>query len=120
MPDLSTAVEDKRQLRQWMDDAKGPAVVLFTDKATTPPMWKALSREFKGRASLAVVLKCDKTGVFKPPLQREYDVRIPQVVRLDPLQDVGKIAEKGDFQLRRDTLNLWLMKLIAVSRKAGP
>lgn len=120
MPDLSTVVEDKRQLRQWLDDAKGPAVVLFTDKTTTPPMWKALSREFRQRASLAVVLRCDKTGVFKPPLQREYDVRVPGVIRLDALDDVGKIAEKFDFQLKKEVIHLWVMKIIAQRKQAGP
>merc|ERR1712113_2750 len=112
--------EDKRQLRQWLDDAKGGAIVLFSDKGSTPPMWKALSREFKGRASLALVKGCDKTGVFKTPLQREYDVRIPQIIRLDPLHEIGKIAEKYDFQMKKDVLNLWIMKVIAVGKQAGP
>lgn len=120
MPDYSTPLDDKRQLRQWLDDAKGPAVLLFTDKASAPPMWKALSREFKGRATLGVVLRCDKTGVFKTPLQREFDVRVPGVIRLDPLDDVGKIAEKFDFQLKKDVLSLWIMKTIALRRQAGP
>mmetsp|Transcript_132771 Transcript_132771/g.322629 ORF Transcript_132771/g.322629 Transcript_132771/m.322629 type:complete len:508 (+) Transcript_132771:50-1573(+) len=121
MPDYTRIVEDKHQMRQWLDnEAKGPAVVLFTDKASTPPMWKALSREFKGRASLATVSRCDKNGVFKTPLQREYDVRIPAVIRLDQLQDVGKIAEKVDLQLKKDVLSLWLMKVIALGKKAGP
>lgn len=120
MSDYTKILEDKRQVRQWLDDAKGPAVVLFTDKSSTPPMWKALSREFKGRASLATVCRCDKNGVFKTTLQREYDVRIPAVVRLDPLQDVGKVAEKFDFQLKKDVLNLWIMKVVAQGKKAGP
>jgi len=83
-------------------------------------MWKALSREFKGRANLAVIGRCDKTGVFKTPLQREYDVRIPQIVKLDPLQEVGKIAEKFDSQMRKSVLNLWFLKIIAQNKKAGP
>lgn len=120
MPDYSTALEDKRQLRQWLDDAKGPAVLLFTDKSAAPPMWKALSREFKGRATLGVVLRCDKTGVFKTPIQREFDVRVPGVVRLSPLDDVGKIAEKFDFQLKKEVIHLWIMKTIALRRQAGP
>jgi len=120
IPDHTQTLEDKRQLRQWLDDAKGPVVVLFTDKSSTPPMWKALSREFKGRASLATVIRCDKSGVFKTPLQREYDVRIPAVIRLDPLGEVGKVAEKFDFQLKKDVLNLWIMKVVAQGKKAGP
>jgi len=120
MSDYATSVEDKHQLRKWLDDAKGPAVLLFTDKSSSPPMWKALSREFKGRASLAIVRGCDKNGVFKTPLQREYDVRIPAVIRLDPLDEVGKTAEKFDFQLKKEVLHLWIMKTIAVRKQGGP
>ncbi|CAK0906518.1 unnamed protein product [Prorocentrum cordatum] len=120
MPDYSKVLEDKHALRQWLDDAKGPAVLLFTDKSSSPPMWKALSREFKGKVSLAVVLRCDKNGVFKTPLQREYDVRVPSIVRLDPLDDVGKIAEKFDHQLKQEVLKIWLLKVLSQGRKAGP
>jgi len=120
MPDYATVLEDKRSVRKWLDDASGPAVVLFTDKSSTPPMWKALSREFKNRASLAIVLRCDKTGVFKTPVQREYDVRIPGVLRLDPLEEVGKIAEKFDFQMKKDVIHLWIMKTIAIRKQSGP
>lgn len=120
MPDYTKILEDKRQLRQWLDDAKGPVVLLFTDKSAPPPLWKALSREFRNRAMLGTVCGCDKTGVFKTLLQREYDVRIPQIIRLDPLQEVGKIAEKFEFQMKKDVLSLWFMKNIAVGRKAGP
>jgi len=120
MPNHATVVEDKHQLRKWLDDIKGRAILLFTDKSSTPPMWKALSREFKGRASLGVVPRCDKSGVFKTPLQREYDVRIPQIVRLDPVHEVGQIAEKFEFQIKIDTLKLWIMKVIAQGKKEGP
>eukprot|EP00931_Biecheleriopsis_adriatica_P037979 TRINITY_DN21788_c0_g1_i1.p1 TRINITY_DN21788_c0_g1~~TRINITY_DN21788_c0_g1_i1.p1 ORF type:complete len:513 (-),score=116.23 TRINITY_DN21788_c0_g1_i1:106-1644(-) len=120
MPDYTKILQDKHELRKWLDDSKPPHVLLFTDKSGSPPLWKGLSREFKGRASLATVPRCDKTGVFKPPLQREYDVRIPQVVRLDPLDEIGKVAEKFTLSLKKDVINLWLMKNIAVGKKAGP
>jgi len=120
MVDNTTVLEDKHSLRKWLDGLQGSAVVLFSDKSTTPPMWKALSREFRNRANLAVVLNCDKNGVFKTPLQREYDVRIPQIVRLDAIDPIGKIAEKFELQIKKDVLNLWLMKVIAVGKKAGP
>lgn len=120
MPDHTKVVEDKRQLREWLDDLKGPGVVLFTDKSSAPPMWKALSLEFRGRASLAVVPRCDKNGVFKTQLQREYDVRIPQIIRVDPVDEIGKIAEKFDSQMRKEVISLWMMKIIAQGRKAGP
>eukprot|EP00913_Durusdinium_trenchii_P018974 g17832.t1 len=97
------------------------------DKSASPPMWKALSREFKNRTALATVPRCDKTGVFKPPLQREYDVRIPQVIRIDPLDETGKVTEKFTLTLKKertdgfdDLFRLWLLKAIALGKKAGP
>jgi len=120
MTDHTTIVDDKHKLRAWLDNAQGPPVLLFTDKSTTPPMWKALSREFKGRAHLGVVPRCDKTGVFKTPLQREFDVYIPQIIRLDPIDDIGKIAEKYTSAIKKEVLNLWLMKCIAIGKRAGP
>jgi len=121
MPDQVTVVDDKHKLRHWLDNLKGPAVLLFTDKRETPPMWKALSREYAPpRAALAVVLNCDKTGVFKTLLQREYDVRIPQIVRLDPIDSLGKIAEKFESQIKMDVLKLWMLKVVALGRRAGP
>merc|ERR1719242_2904799 len=95
-------------------------VVLFTDKRDVPPMWKALSREFKGRVALGTVLHCDKNGVFKTELQRLFDVRVPSVVHIDALGEVGAIAEKFDSKMKKDVLALWFQKAIAVSKKAGP
>lgn len=120
MPDHTTVVDDKHKLRQWLDNAKGPTVLLFTDKSSTPPMWKALSREFKDRAHLGVVPRCDKSGVFKTPLQREFDVYIPQIIRVDPIDELGKIAEKFTSQIKKEVLSLWLMKTIALKRRGGP
>ena len=80
MPDFTTKVTDMLQLKDFVAASKGPAVLLFTDKKEAPPMWKALSREYNNRASLAFVPKCDKTGVFKTPVQREFDVYIPGIV----------------------------------------
>jgi len=120
MPDYTTVLQDKHELRKWLDNVKGPHILLFTDKMSSPPMWKGLSREFNGRASLATVPRCDRTGVFKTPLQREYDVRIPQVVRIDPLDEIGKVTEKFSLTLKKESLNLWFMKAIALGKKAGP
>merc|ERR1719388_205204 len=99
MSDYSTVVLRKRELKDWIKQQTLPSVLLFSDKKETPPMWKALSREFKERAALGVVLRCDKNGVFKTPLQREFDVYIPQIVRLDPIDELGKIAEKYSSQI---------------------
>jgi hypothetical protein len=52
LPNHVTIIEDKHALKKWLDSATGPPVMLFTDKSSTPPMWKALSAEFNNRASL--------------------------------------------------------------------
>jgi len=49
-----------------------------------------------------------------------YDVRIPQVVRLDAVDKIGEIAEKYDSQLKKTSLNLWLLKVVAQSKARGP
>jgi len=118
--DFSTQLNDKRQFREWKDNQNLPVVVLFSDKKEVPPMWKALSREFRNRVALGVVLRCDKNGVFKTELQREFDVRIPGVVQIDSLKDVGAIADKFSSSFKKESLSLWLMKVIAMSKKAGP
>mmetsp|Transcript_64853 Transcript_64853/g.154842 ORF Transcript_64853/g.154842 Transcript_64853/m.154842 type:complete len:566 (-) Transcript_64853:40-1737(-) len=118
--DFSTILSGRHDMRSWLDSLSVPSVVLFTDKKEVPPMWKALSREYQNRVALGTVLRCDKSGVFKTELQREFDVRIPAIIQVDPLQKLGAIAETFDSQLKKKVLNLWFMKLIATGRKAGP
>jgi len=120
LKDFSTILSEKRQMREWIDSQERPAVVLFTDKREVPPIWRVISREFQERVSIATVLRCDKNGVFKGDLQREFDVRIPGIVHLDPVGQVGTIAEKFDSQFKKKVIALWLQKILAVSRKAGP
>lgn len=120
LPDYTTTLTDKRHMREWLDNGTNPAVVLFTDKKESPPMWKALSSEFNGRIRMASVTRCDKSGVFKTELQREYDVYIPGIIRIDPLGAVGSIAEKFPMELKKDKISLWLTKLRLVSKKDGP
>lgn len=120
LKDFSAVLSEKRAMREWIDSQERPAVILFTDKRDVPPMWKAMSREFNGRAALGTVLRCDKNGVFKTELQREFDVRIPGIVHIDPVGEVGTIAEKFDSQFKKKVISLWLQKVIAVNKKAGP
>jgi hypothetical protein len=120
LKDFSTVLSEKRHMREWIDNQTHPIVVLFTDKKEVPPMWKALSREFKGRVALGTVLHCDKNGVFKTELQRLFDVRVPSVVHVDALGEIGAIAARFDSKMKKDVLALWLQKTIAVSKKAGP
>lgn len=120
LKDFSTILSEKRKMREWVDSQSKPIVLLFTDKKDVPPMWKALSREFNGRVALGTVLHCDKNGVFKTELQRLFDVRVPGVVHVDALGEVGAIAAKYDSKMKKDVLALWLQKTIAVSKKAGP
>jgi hypothetical protein len=118
MPDHTTKLTDKKSLRAWLDTADGPPVVLFTDKKSVPPMWKALSRQFHHRASLAVMLGCDKSGVFKTPLEREYDVRVPQILLLDPLG--AQTVEVYKLEMKVPVLSLWFTKWIAKQKQKGP
>mmetsp|Transcript_117240 Transcript_117240/g.203645 ORF Transcript_117240/g.203645 Transcript_117240/m.203645 type:complete len:563 (-) Transcript_117240:82-1770(-) len=120
LKDFSTILSDKRQMREWKDNQNLPAVVLFSDKREVPPMWKALSREFNRRVAMGVVLRCDKNGVFKNELQREFDVRIPGVVQIDTLKEVGAVTEKFSSSFKKDVLSLWFTKVIALGKKAGP
>jgi len=120
MQDFTTVLTDKRQMKEFVDNQTIPVVALFTDKKEVPPMWKALSREYKGRVALATVLRCDKNGVFKTELQKEFDVRIPGIVHVDPLQAIGTIAEKFDSQFKPKVIGLWLRKVALVTKKAGP
>eukprot|EP00931_Biecheleriopsis_adriatica_P087910 TRINITY_DN62310_c0_g1_i1.p1 TRINITY_DN62310_c0_g1~~TRINITY_DN62310_c0_g1_i1.p1 ORF type:complete len:552 (+),score=140.09 TRINITY_DN62310_c0_g1_i1:74-1729(+) len=120
LKDLTTLLVDKRRMREWVDSESLPIVVLFTDKRETPAMWKAISSEFRGRVALGTIAQCDKAGVFKTELQRLFDVRIPAIVHIDRLGQVGSIAEKFDSQFKKKVISLWLQKIIAVSKKAGP
>jgi hypothetical protein len=81
-------------------------------------MWKALSRQFHNRAALGVMLGCDKNGVFKTPLEQEYDVRIPQILLLDPLG--AQVVEKYKLELKVPVLSLWFTKWIAKQKQKGP
>merc|ERR1719291_139048 len=119
MPDFSVVLDTKHQMREWLDSKELPPVVLFTDKKEVPPIWKALSREYNDRVRMGVVLRCDKNGVFKTELQREFDVRVPGIIRVDPLGPIGSIAEKFDLEMKKDKLSLWLRKVRLVSKKRG-
>jgi curved DNA-binding protein CbpA len=118
MPDNTFKIADKNALKSWLDTAKGPPVMLFTDKKTVPPLWKALSREFKNRASLGIMLGCDKTGVFKTPLEREFGIRVPAIVLLDPLG--AKVAEEYKLEMKPQVLALKFTMWIAKQKQAGP
>merc|ERR1712032_1221390 len=123
MPNNVRVLQDARGMREWLESVAVvgiPAIVLFTDKRSAPPLWKSLGREFENRTMLGVVPGCDKNGVFKTVLQKEYDVRIPQVVALDPMAPIGKIADKFDSQMKHDILTLWFRKLTLTKKKAGP
>lgn len=73
MADYVKVLKSESEVKQWLPrDDKVPHVVFFSDKKTTPPLMKALSAEFKGRAALGVVLAgsddlAQKMGVRKRP-----------------------------------------------------
>lgn len=118
LPDYTVRIADKNALKPFLDSAKGPAAMLFTDKKSVPPLWKALSRQFKDRASLGIMLGCDKSGVFKTPLEREFDIRVPAIVLLDPLTQTVKETYK--LEMRPQVIGLWFTKWIAKRKQDGP
>jgi curved DNA-binding protein CbpA len=118
MPDHTVKISDKKTLRSWLDTTEGPPVVLFTDKKQVPPLWKSLSRQFKDRANLGVMLGCDKSGVFKSALEREYDVRVPQILLFDKLG--ATVTEVYKSEMKPKVLSLWFTKWIAKTKQKGP
>jgi len=58
MPDLCTVINNEADLRKWLSsDDRVAHTVYLTDRRSTPPLFKALSLEFKGRLALGVVLR---------------------------------------------------------------
>merc|ERR1712032_1007281 len=50
MPNNVRVLQDARGMREWLESVAVvgiPAIVLFTDKRSAPPLWKSLGREFK-------------------------------------------------------------------------
>lgn len=124
IPNSSTELLTKADLRKFVERAHSksrPAVVLFTDKRDAPPMWKALSREFKNRVELGLVPRCDKQGLFKNEIQQHFGVdlqKIPSVALLDNKLGLKEVYAGRDF--KKEKLSLWMQKNIAVFRKSGP
>merc|ERR1712151_802351 len=57
MADFCTQILEVDSLKRWLSaDDKVPHAVFFTDRKTTPPLVKALSVEYKGRAAIGVVV----------------------------------------------------------------
>lgn len=57
MTDYTISISSVQQLMEWLrSDDRMPKVALVTDRKSVPPIMKALSVEFRGRASLGVVL----------------------------------------------------------------
>lgn len=57
MGDLTKVLSNDKDLRTWLvSDDKVPHVVFLTDRKSCPPLFKALSVEFNGRAALGLVL----------------------------------------------------------------
>mmetsp|Transcript_85563 Transcript_85563/g.133726 ORF Transcript_85563/g.133726 Transcript_85563/m.133726 type:complete len:549 (+) Transcript_85563:31-1677(+) len=120
LKDFSSVISGKREMREWVDTQELPAVVLFSDKKETPPMWRALSREFRNRVAFGTVLNCDKTGVNKSEVQSVFDVRIPGVVHVDPVGELGTAKEKMEKGLKKKVIALRLQKIVGVAKNAGP
>lgn len=57
MTDFCKVLSNENDLRRWLSsDDKVPHAVFFTDRKSAPPLLKALSIDFSGRAALGIVL----------------------------------------------------------------
>ena len=78
-----------------------PKVILFTDKANTTPLYKALSVDFKDRMSAGEVKHTEKS------ILSEYDVQsFPTLLVVSPKDGIVKF----DGKLKRDSLKSFLEK----------
>jgi len=122
MPDYTKVVNNKRELAAWAEEVQGkkPCIILLTDKNSSPPLWKALSREFETRAAMSVSPKCDKNGVFKTEVQAMMGmVSIPSIIALDPLNLKVLEVYSGPLNAPFDIIKLWLRKQAVRQRSQG-
>jgi len=94
LPDFTTELTDKKQMREWLDKDDLPKAVLLTDAASAPPYWIKTSSLAKDRMSLGIVYNCTKKGDTKTELQKEFAVkRIPAIIHIDRSGEVGAIVD---------------------------
>ncbi|CAO3673653.1 unnamed protein product [Rhizopus microsporus] len=87
-----------------------PKALLFTDKPTTTPLYKALSVEFKDRMLVGEVKQSEKNIVSEFNIQS-----FPTLVVISP--EHGTVQFEG--KLKRDTLKSFLEKYALESKASG-
>lgn len=113
---LSTQVKMKslRVIRRsnniYLQNETLPKALLFTDKPTTTPLYKALSVEFKDRMLVGEVKQSEKNIVSEFNIQS-----FPTLVVISP--EYGTVQFEG--KLKRDTLKSFLEKYALESKTSG-
>lgn len=114
---LSTQVKKQKSLRVirrsnriYTQNETLPKALLFTDKPTTTPLYKALSVEFKDRLLVGEVKQSEKNIVSEFNIQS-----FPTLIVISP--EHGTVQFEG--KLKRDTLKSFLEKYALGSKASG-
>eukprot|EP00898_Chlorokybus_atmophyticus_P005112 jgi/Chlat1/5601/Chrsp369S05374 len=115
LPNLSKRVTDRASVidaRLKGEEAlRQPRVVLLTSKDHTPPMWKALSSEYRSRAAFFDVLRVTEGSALANAFSLQS---IPAVVGILPNQ--RQVAYEGELAL--PALKSWLDALCKLAEEA--
>lgn len=113
MKDYTTVISDERQLHAWLSSNDGvPKVLLFSDMTGTPPLWKALSIEFLGRASLGVVLG---GNLGERHLRDRFKVtNMPTIIHIEDERSLDGV--RVDQEIEHEVLSRWLSKAVGRHR----
>lgn len=111
MGDKSTVISQDGDLRKWLSsDDKVPHVVFFSDRKSTPPLMKALSLEFEGRAALGVVL----AGADKALVERFGIKQKPALVHV--LDEDSLQSDQFDKDFQKESLTRFLSRAVGKHR----
>merc|ERR1711972_673080 len=111
MTDHCKVLSKFADLGSWLSsDDKVPHVIFFTDRKSTPPLLKALSIEFMGRAALGIVLTdaeaalVSRLGVDKRPAM------------LHVLDEDSLEADRFDKEFKKEALSRFLSRAVGKHR----
>jgi DnaJ family protein C protein 16 len=102
MEDFVTVLNQKNFINFMQDDHKHAKVILFSKKSTPPPVFKYLSKEFKGRLRFGLISADNKELISRFPKINRY----PRIITLHELD-----SETIDFyegEITRDAIMEYL------------
>jgi len=114
MGDFCTPLFDEEGVRKWLvSDDKEPNIIFFSDRKSTPPLLKALSIDFKGRAALGVVLSTAEAKIA---------VRFGVVERPALLHVLDEDSFDGEFldkKFNKANMNHFLSRAVGKHRSSA-